>query len=437
MNFQTLFLCTLSLAAARAESPHKAGGAPSGPLSLETVTNAVWADNPSIREARARWEAMKQRVPQARAWEDPKVSGRSRTGRFVDAAANSFTDQSLGIEQMIPLSGRNQSRARMAAAEAVGAMEDLRRKEFDAVAKAQSAFFRLVKDDALLDLLEANGRVLHQAVATERAKLESGGQSQANALSAENEAEKNDEAQRDLQRAISDEESRLAILMNRDPFAPLGKPVSTQSKLGVHANSSQLRGLVLVNRPEIRAAEAALTGANAKLELAKREWIPDPAINVEAQRYNDASQAVSEVSAGISFNVPWLNGKKYRAEEAEAAQGVEAALQALEASRLEACALLRDQLQKIETSHHHIDQYTGQILPKARQIAEASRIDYETGKAGLGSWLAAQRSLLEMESMLREHLAEYEVALAELEAIVGADLHYFPSRTETSHRSAK
>ena len=57
-------------------------------------------------------------------------------------------------------------------------------------------------------------------------------------------------------------------------------------------------------------AEAGVTTAKAKLELAMREWILDPAISIEAQRYNRASQAASEVSAGISSNVPWFNGKK-------------------------------------------------------------------------------------------------------------------------------
>src|SRR5438067_6183402 len=102
------FLCSFSiLLTARAEPPDKSGDSPAAALSLGAVTDAVLANNPAIKEARAKWEAMKQRVPQAAAWDDLKISGGTRLGRFVDVATNSFTDQMFSVEQMIPLSGRN------------------------------------------------------------------------------------------------------------------------------------------------------------------------------------------------------------------------------------------------------------------------------------------------------------------------------------------
>ena len=72
-----------------------------------------------------------------------------------------------------------------------------------------------------------------------------------------------------------------------------------------------------------------MTAAKAKLELAKREWIPDPTVSLEAERYNAASQFVSQVGGGVSINVPWLNGKKYRAEEREAQGELSAAVERL------------------------------------------------------------------------------------------------------------
>jgi hypothetical protein len=57
--------------------------------------------------------------------------------------------------------------------------------------------------------------------------------------------------------------------------------------------------------------------ASAKVELAKREWIPDPSVSLGAQHYNAGSQAVSELNAGVSIDLPWFNPKKYRAGEQE------------------------------------------------------------------------------------------------------------------------
>ena len=184
-------------------------------------------------------------------------------------------------------------------------------------------------------------------------------------------------------------------------------------------------------------AEAALAAAKAKAELAKREWIPDPAISVQAQRYNGASQAASEVSAGVSFSVPWLNGKKYRAGETEAQSGVEAAQRALEAARTEALGLLRDRIQKIETFHHHTELFESRLIPNARQTVQTSRVNYEAGKSGFLELVIADRALREVEAMHQQHIADYQMALAELEALVGADLHFFSPHKDAPNRKAK
>src|SRR6202022_2557986 len=87
----------------------------------ETVTTAL-QNNPSIKTARAKWESAKQRIPQAAAWEDPKLTVNSLLGRFVDISRNGFTDQMVTVEQMIPLTGKNRRKERIAAAEGVGGL---------------------------------------------------------------------------------------------------------------------------------------------------------------------------------------------------------------------------------------------------------------------------------------------------------------------------
>src|SRR5258707_6190094 len=90
-------------------------------------------------------------------------------------------------------------------------------------------------------------------------------------------------------------------------------------------------------------------GASAKVELAKREWIPDPSVSLQAQHYDAGRQAISEINAGLSIDLPWFNSKKYRAGEREAQSDLLAAQQSLEGAQTEAIGMLRDQLQKIET----------------------------------------------------------------------------------------
>ena len=85
------------------------------------------------------------------------------------------------------------------------------------------------------------------------------------------------------------------------------------------------------------------------MKSAKRGWVPDPTFRVEGDRYNDASQAVSEVSAGISIDWPWFNRSKYHGAIAENQKLLESALREMEAARSETLGLVVDQFHKVET----------------------------------------------------------------------------------------
>ena len=407
-------------------------------LSLSAVTEAVLANNPSIREAHAKWEAMKQRVPQAAAWEDLKVMGNTRVARFVDVARNSFMDQALGVEQTIPLSGQNRSRERIASAEAWQALEEARRVELDVLAKARGAYFSLQKEQALVELNRLEEAALENFLESSRAKFGVGGEGEAEVLAAENDVDRILEQQHDLALAESEAGTELKVLMNRDPFSPLGKAVDTPIE-AEHTDFSvpDLRDALLADRPEIGMALADVARAKAQEELAGREWIPDPALTMQAQRYNYAGQAISELDVGVSMNLPWLNGKKYRAGEREAASDLDAAEQALEAARLEGLGLLRDQLEKINTLTHHVELYERQLIPKAKQALEATRISYESGGATFQDVAVSERTLWDLESTGREHFADYQMALADLEEIIGSDAGIFTSVSETTHPKTK
>jgi len=187
----------------------------------------------------------------------------------------------------------------------------------------------------------------------------------------------------------------------------------------------RLRALTLENRPEVRSAEDRVEAEKARLELAHRAWIPDPTLSVEGQRYNSAGQGVSELDAGVSFNIPWTNGPKYTAGTREAVANVAAAEQALETSRREAMGMLRTTLEDVETAHHHLHISGDKLLMQARDGLKASEIGYEAGKVSLSEWIAAARMVRDLESMERQQASDYAVAIAQLEAVIGTPLTSF------------
>jgi outer membrane protein TolC len=406
-----------------------------GRLSLDEVTNVVLAKNPAIKAAQEKWQAMKARVPQAAAWEDLRAEARSRVARYVSIPPNAFTDQSFKLQQEVPISGKNLSRARAATAEAGAAFEDFRRTQLDVLSRARAAFHRLANEYAQLEVNQRNVDLLNQFAEVNRQRYEVGNATQADVLTAQTDAAKLLEAQSDIFREISDAQSQLNVLLNRPAQSPLPQPSQIPFQ-PPHFSLQTLQAVALSARPEMQRAQNRVEAERFRVELANRQRFPDPTVDVQAQRYNEAGQAVSELDVGVSIGLPFLNPRKYSATVTEARRNFESAQHELEATRTETLGLVRDQLKKIETAAHHYELYSDKILPLARQAVQSNRIAYETSSANFLELITAQRVLQDVESAHVNHLADYQVAVAELDAVVGIE-DWLSAQNSAERRKSK
>lgn len=403
-------------------------------VSLVRILAIVAAGNPSIKAAEQRWLAMKARVPQAAAWEDLRLQGQTVTSRFVDISPNSFMDQSVQLQQELPLAGKNRSRARAATAEAGAAFEDLRRTQLDVMARARAAYYRLANEYAQLDVNRTNLELLNEFAKISRDRYEVGTAKQADVLVAETDAAKLLEAQIDISRRISEGQTALNVLMNRPAQSPLGVPTAMTFQPS-DLSLTRLQAMAASARPEIQRAQNRVDAEAFKGELARRQRVPDPTLNVQAQRYNDTGQAVSELDVGFSVGLPFFNGRKYAAGITEADRNLGAAKQELDGARTEMLGLVRDQVRKVETAAHHYMLYRDKIAPLARQTMQSNRSAYEAGNATFLELITSQRVVQETESTYINHLADYEIARAELRAIIGADEREFRQSAPKQKRS--
>lgn len=417
-------------------------------LSLDRVLTEVVSNNPALKAARAHWEAMGARVPQARAWEDPRVGvdvERSGTTRF-----NTFTDNEWMLAQTIPLSGKNRQRARAASAETEGARADLRRLELDLTARARIAYSRYANVQTQLEINRKNELLLNQLVEITRTKYEVGTRTQTDMLVAETDLARLLKTRAEIERQLSDEQSQLNVLMNRPAYAELPPPVPSTFKPLVSPrfrsppsphgpqNESQfildwplflheMHSLALARRPELLRARTRIEAAKALQDLAKRAWIPDPELRLEARQFSGRSGGISEYDTGIFFNFPWGNRGKYKAAIEEARQSREAAEQDLAALQAETLGLVRNQVKKIETLQLHYQFTRDRILPLAQLAEQSAFAAYSADRVTAVEVFTVQRGLLEAETMLPQHLADYLSAIAELEVLVGASVEFPPA----------
>jgi outer membrane protein, heavy metal efflux system len=413
MKLTNLLFCGLFVTA----SLSSRGLSAMAPLLQSEVISVVLRENPSIRAARANWEAMKKRVPQARAWEDTMAGvdlERRGTTRF-----DTFSDAEWMIAQEIPISGKNLSRGRTATAEAEQSFEELRRAVLDVISRARGAYFRLANGHAQLAINRENSDLLTQFAEISRVKYEAGRQTQSDVLLAETEVAKLLQTRADLEREVSDQETALNVLMNRPAQAPLAHPTGLSFE-PLRMSAEEIRELALARRPEIARAQKAVEAEQGRVQLARRQWFPDPRVRVEARQFNGAN-GIQEYDTGIFFNVPWGNFAKYSAGVSEARNTLQKSRLDLEAARSEVLGLVRDQLKKIETAARNYELFQNKIVPLARQTVESTRAGYVADKTGFLELITARRNLQDAQSAALDHLAEHQVAIAELRAIIGVD----------------
>jgi outer membrane protein, heavy metal efflux system len=390
-------------------------------LSLEEIVRVALTNNPSLKAVTANWEAARERIAQAGAWADPRAGFDQNVARFVSIPPNAFTDQKLMIEQTLPVAGRNRLQADAATADAASAFEELRRARLDLLAKTRAAYYRLANAYKQLELNRKNSDLLKQFAEISRAKMVSGNKPQGDVLSAETELAKLDEAQFDFEREISEARTALNVLMNRPPESLLARPIDLAFQ-PMELSLPNLEALALANRPELAIAGRKVEAAQARLKAARKGWIPEPSVRIEGDRYNGAGQVVSELDAGFSIDLPWFNRSKYRAAINENKKLLEAAQREMEATRNETLGLVVDQYRELETFHHHTELYQSKLLPLARETASTQRAGYESGKAGFLEILTAQQTVRDVESAYWDHLMHYQMALADLQALIGVDL---------------
>jgi outer membrane protein TolC len=408
-------LSRLAMTPARGDRETNAVSAPA-PLTADAVVAEALRSNPALKAARANLEAMQARVPQALAWQDPQFgidAERMGTTRF-----GAYSDNEWMLSQRLPLSGRNRLQAAAASAEAGAALAEWRRRMLEVTVRARVAFVSYANLHRQLDLNRETEALLGQFVESLRARFQSGAAMPADVLLAETELVRLVEARRDLERQLSDAVSQLNVAMNRPAQSPLPEPARLEFR-ELPLDLAAMQAAALAHRPEIESAQRRAEAARSRVGVARRAWVPDPELRVEARQYDNGGKFFDEYDTGIFFNIPWVNRGKYRSAIHEAEKALEAAEQDLEAVRAETAGRVRDQLKKIETFHHHYTLFRDRLLPLARQTAEASRAAYVSGRSTVLEVITALRTVRDVDAAHQQHLADYLSALAELEAVVG------------------
>lgn len=230
-----------------------------------------------------------------------------------------------------------------------------------------------------------------------------------------------------VQAQLSRLESALGLLLGREPAELLGVPASAPGALDEIVRPERIPAVLpselLRRRPDLRAAEAALESAAARVNIAETARLPrldlGLLLGTTALQLGDLfTSDAGTWRAGIDVSAPLFDFGRNRARiEAASAQWQQAGIR-YEATVRAAFAEVRDALSFYDTSGNRLEA-TQQQLAAATRTRELAELRYREGVIGMIERLDAQRTLLSTELAHAEAVAERLIATAALFKALG------------------
>ena len=229
----------------------------------------------------------------------------------------------------------------------------------------------------------------------------------------------------EIEKSLSVAKANLNLLLGRPAEAPLmarGEFTLQEQPLA----SLQLKEAAFHRRADLKGQEVSLNIASKEIDLARSERIPDVTLSVdytqERSLFSEANLSDRDRLMGLklSMPLPFFDRKQGEIAQARARQA---------RSDLE-LRLLRSVIEKeittgwtrVEAAQQALRLFGGGILPLVESHLHLTQKAYEQGQAGILDVMEAQRRFSETRIGHLEALYEHNLAVAELERVVGRDL---------------
>jgi len=415
---------------------------------------------PGLRVLHEEWRAALERIPQARALEDPMFTYK----QFVQSDMKVFA---VMFEQAFPWFGTLRLRGEKAAAEAEAAQWRMyagRNRMFAAVKKA---YFEYAYLGEQIRVAEAQIEIIDYAEAVVRAKYSLGLAAQDDLLRIQNERD----MVADMRAQLLQMQPALAAKLNEALGRPLGDDIPWPQPAVFPPDPPApplVTAWIRLQSPELKAADSMIAGREKESDLARRMGRPEIRLGLEYERLKDepgrrgdpympsklmayydlartatgmmpfdAGDSVlgiydgffyrepgkdveDDVSISLGVSLPiWR--KKVRGAVAEARHMTAAARHDKEAMARELDAEARMALFGIRDGQRRFNLYEESLIPRAKLTYESLQAAYASGamEADFLDMLESARELLNFELERLRAVRDRQIAAAELEMLIG------------------
>jgi len=396
---------------------------------LATLVATAIANNPELKSSQARWQMFANKAKQASALEDPMLMFKLQNMLVREPLVFDKDPQSakvIGISQQLPFWGKRALKQEVAQLEGESYRWANEERKLELTRMVKETYYQLWAVDKSLEIVEKNLRILTDFVTIAESKYAVGQGVQQDIYKAGLEKSKMLDMQITLRQQRKSLEANLNYLLYRPGATTVGTIADfTLPQLSLSAE--QLNQAAVENRPQIKSLLSLVNKGQASHRLAQKEFYPDFNLSFEYMFKEAVStDMVSDpgydmFTVGVTFNLPFQQERR-DAMLAEASSESNMATEEMNGLKNTISYTINDTLTQLDRRKKLVELYKGGIIPQAEQSLESAVIGYRVNKVDFLTLLDGRMNLFNYERELYESQAEYMMKLAQLEAVIGADL---------------
>ena len=388
--------------------------------SLDALIVQALAKNPGVQAALHAVEAQRRRVPQAKTLPDPMVgvgwAGNIAPFSVQEGDPSSYRGVSASQQLLYP--GKLKLRGEIASKEADATYWDYEAVRRRLTAAVKSAYYDYFFYDKAIEITHKDKDLLQKLAAIAEARYRVGKGIQQDVLKSQTEISLLLQRLTVLEQQRKTAQVRLNTLLARDPETTL-PPATNIQQASLNYTLDQIYQLGRENDPGLHRQQQMVLRNERAINLAQKDYYPD----MNAAYVYQQRPGLPDMN-GFTFtvNVPVFYRTKQREEVRQATEEKISAERSKDDRQNEVNFELKQQYLAAKASDDLLRLYSEGVVPQASLALESSMSSYQVGNVDFLSVLGNFSTVLNYEIDYYRELANYQMALAQLETIVGVDL---------------
>ena len=389
-------------------------------LLLEDILQEALSKNPEAQGALHAVNALKRRVPQARALPDPvaSVGWAGNLAPFSIMQGDSSSYRGVTLSEQFPFPGKLKLRGQIASKEADAAQADYDAIRRRITVEVKTAYYNYFYFDRAIQTTERNKVLLEKLSKIAEARYRVGKAMQADVLRSQVEISLLIEKLTVLEQQRATAQARINVFLVRSPESPLPPAAEIEPATITHS-LDELYALAAENDTTVLRDQRMVERGSLSVALAQREYRPDIGVSYMVQQRSDLP-TMNGVT--VSVNIPVFYKNKQRQGVAEASEDL-ISTQKMRDNRLNEVRFeLKQNYLSAKASERLLTLYSKGVVPQSSLALESSMASYQVGNVDFISLISNFSTLLNYEIDYYRQLADYQTALAQIEVLTGDDV---------------